>query len=413
MKNNSPFSALQFRNFRLLWIGLLISAIGSQMQIVAIHWHIYELTHSPISLGIIGLARFLPLMIFSPISGSIADMHNRKRIMFISQSLMAFFSFLLAFFTYTHITTPFIIYVILIALASTACFDMPARQSLTPHLVPKKHLMNAVGLNTLLWQTSIVLGPSISGFVIAATGIWSVYFINAISFIAVIISLLLMSPIHHKTHEASSPFNLSFMKEGLLFVKNSPMIFSTMILDFFATLFASSNTLMPIFAKDIFQVGPKGLGFLYAAPAMGGILAGLLMTTFGKHIKKQGKILIYGIILYGGGTILFGLSKSFMLSLLFLGIAGAGDMISTILRNTIRQLITPDRLRGRMVAINMLFHSGGPQLGEVEAGIVASLVGAPLSVVFGGIGTLASVFAITKFTPQLKTYESDQKSISR
>lgn len=407
MKSHSPFIALQHRDFRLLWIGLFISAIGSQMQIVAINWHVYGLTHSPISLGIIGLVRFLPLLLLSPISGSVADIFNRKKIMFISQLSMAILSGILAFTTLIGKTSPLLIYVLLAGLSMASCFDIPARQSLVPSLVPKKHFMNAVGLNSLMWQSSIVIGPSITGFIIAAFGIWPVYMINALSFISVIIAIFFMSPIQHV--RLNKPiFNFAFYKEGLRFVRKTPMIYSTMILDFFATFFASANVLLPVFAKDILQVGPKGFGLLYAAPSIGAIISGLIISSFGKHLRRQGKILLAGVFLYGFSTILFGLSRSFYLSLFFLGLAGAGDMVGTIIRNTIRQLSTPDHIRGRMVAVNMIFYNGGPQLGEVEAGLLASIVGTPFSVIIGGVGTLIATTAVALLVPQVKQYNGDE-----
>lgn len=407
MKSHSPFISLQHRDFRLLWIGLFISAIGSQMQIVAINWHVYELTHSPLSLGIIGLARFLPLLLLSPISGSIADIFNRKKIMFFSQLSMIVFSGILTLVTFNNMASPLLIYLLLAGMSIASSFDIPARQSIVPRLVPKRHFMNAVSLNSLMWQSSIVVGPSIAGFMIAAFGIWPVYMINTLSFIAVIIAIINMSPLQY-IKPKNIVANLSFYKEGLRFVRKTPIIYSTMLLDFFASFFASANVLLPIFAKDILQVGPKGFGLLYAAPSLGAVISGVLISSFGKYLKHQGKMLLAGIFVYGTATILFGLSRSFYLSLIFLALAGAGDMISTIIRNTARQLATPDHLRGRMIGINMIFYTGGPQLGEVEAGLLASVIGTPLSVIIGGIGTLIAATVVTLFVPQVRKYNGHE-----
>lgn len=403
----SPFLALQHRDFRLLWLGLFISSVGSEMQVVAVNWHVYLLTKSAFSLGIIGLSRFLPLLLLAPFSGMIADVIDRKKLILIAQISMTLFSFILTFATFTHIVSPTMIYVLIGLISAALSFDMPARQSIVPSLVPKKHFINAVSLNVTMRQASMVLGPMLGGFVIAFAGVGSVYFINALSFIGVILAVLAMHPLKSLT-SIRPPFNLASLKEGFRFVKNSPMIYSTMLLDFFATFFASATVLLPVFAHDILKVGPTGLGFLYAAPSIGAIAAGLFVSTFGGKLRNQGKILLVSVFLYGISTIAFGISRSFVFSLVFLACGGVGDMISTVIRNTIRQLITPDHIRGRMIAVNMIFFMGGPQLGELEAGVVAGLFGTPLSVVVGGIGTILATIFVAWRTPQLKKYQGHE-----
>lgn len=406
----SPFTALQFRDFRLLWIGLLISRIGSEMQVVAVNWHTYLLTGSALSLGFIGLARFLPIFAFSLIGGIAADMLDRKILMLISQIFMTICSLILAFATYGNFISPLLIYLLIAANSLAGAFDTPARQSLVPLLVPKKYFTNAVGLNTVMWQAAVVIGPSIAGFLIAFLGIGSIYILNALSFIGVILALLAMGKPQQVISKGTS-FNALSILEGLQFVIKTPIIYSTMLLDFFATFFSSATVLLPIFAKDILMVGPTGLGFLYSAPAIGAITAGLIVTSLG-HFKNQGKILLGSIFLYGCATLLFGLSRSFMLSLFFLFFTGVGDVVSTIIRNTIRQLRTPDILRGRMVSINMIFFMGGPQLGEVEAGFLAGLAGAPFSVVIGGLGTIAATAILAILIPQLRKYQGHDVALS-
>ncbi len=402
----SPFAALQFRDFRLLWLGLLISRIGSEMQIVAVNWQIYLLTGSALSLGFIGLARFLPVIFFSLPGGIVADIIDRRKLMLFSQLIMIAVSVMFALTTFAHQINPIIIY-LLIALNSVAsAFDTPARQAIVPLLVPREQFMNAVSLNTILWQTAIVIGPSIAGFIIAFFDVGTVYVINTFTFLAVIIALIFMSPLKQTLVEVAS-FNLKSLLAGLSFVRKTPIIYSTMLLDFFATFFSSATVLLPIFAKDILLVGPKGLGILYAAPALGAVIAGFIVSTLG-HLKNQGKILLGAVILYGIATIFFGISRSFYLSLFFLFLTGVGDVVSTIIRNTIRQLTTPDYLRGRMVSVNMLFFMGGPQLGEAEAGIAAAAIGTPLSVVAGGIGTIVAASLLAWFIPKLRNYKGDE-----
>lgn len=401
-----PFSALRFRDYRLLWIGLLVSRIGSEMQVVAVSWQIYLLTRSALSLGFIGIARFLPIVFLSLAGGMAADLHNRRKIMIVSQLVMTSVSVTLAVVTFFNQANQWLIYLLLALNSAAASFDTPARQAIVPSLVPKKYFMNAVSLNTIMWQTATVLGPSLSGFIIAYLGVGSIYIVNVISFLVVICALILMSPVSQKVVKTHL-FDLASVREGLVFVIKTPIIYSTMLLDFFATFFSSATVLLPIFAKDILAVGPQGLGLLYAAPSIGGVLAGITVLTFG-HFKNQGKILVSAVIVYGIATAFFGISRSFYLSLLFLALTGAADVISTIIRNTIRQLNTPDHIRGRMVSINMIFFMGGPQLGEAEAGILAAAVGSPTSVVIGGLGAIISAIILATFILKLRRYQGNE-----
>lgn len=377
------------------------------MQFVAINWHVYILTHSAFALGLVGFLRFMPILIFSLIGGSVADAHNRKKILFLTQSSLATLSFILAFLTITGNISVTSIYVITVLFAVALSFDMPARQAFIPALVDRKHLANAMSLNSIMFQTASILGPAISGFLIAKTGMGTIYNLNALSFLTVIISLFFINT-SGVIQGIPTKISFSSIMEGLAFVKSRTMIWSTMLLDFFSTFFSSATALIPIFAKDILSVGPEGLGFLYAAPAIGAVLAGLLLAHF-HTLRKQGPILLSSVFLYGLGTILFGFSHTFLLSLVALSIVGVGDGISTIIRNTIRQLETPDYIRGRMTSINMIFFMGGPQLGDFEAGALASRIGAPISVVVGGVGTLIVVGLITLGIPTLARYDHHKK----
>lgn len=402
----SPFQVLKFRDYRLLWIGLLISRIGSEMQVVAVNWQIYLLTKSALSLGFIGFSRFLPIIFLSLIGGMTADLANRRKIMIAAQLVMTFVSIILAIATFTNHITPILIYVLLALNSAAVAFDTPSRQAILPSLVPKEYFVNAVSLNTIMWQTAVVLGPSLSGFIIAYLGVGSIYIINIFSFLAVLLALLAMKTVKHEVAKTAS-FTLAAIREGLTFVVRTPIIYSTMLLDFFATFFSSATVLLPIFAKDILAVGPTGLGLLYAAPSAGGVLAGLFVSARG-HFKNQGKILLIAVMFYGISTILFGISRSFYLSLFFLFISGASDVVSTVIRNTLRQLNTPDHLRGRMVSINMIFFMGGPQLGEAEAGILAAGVGTPISVIIGGIGTIVAAGILAILIPKLRRYQRSE-----
>lgn len=406
-QKESRFPALAYPDFRLLWIGLLISNIGSQMQIVAVNWHMYLLTNSALALGMIGLSRFIPITIFSLIAGSFADAHNRKKILLVTQATMIFFSLILFILTTASLINPLWIYLITIAQTATMAFDMPARQALIPGLVERKHLGNAISLNTIMFQASMIVGPALSGIVIAAFGVGSIYAFNAASFLAVLGALIAMKT----TGEIigiPTIVSISSIKEGLSFVRSQIIIWSSMFLDFFSTFFSSATALLPIFAKDILHVGPQGLGLLYAAPSIGAVAAALVLAHLGT-ITHQGKVLLAAVAFYGLATIIFGLSHIFWISFVSLLIVGAGDSISMIIRNTIRQMITPDYIRGRMTGVNMIFVMGGPQLGEFEAGLIAALIGAPLSVVTGGIGTLFVVTIIAYAIPILRNYKTHEK----
>ena len=405
----SAFSSLRHRDFRLLWSGQVVSVIGSQMQSAAINWHIYLLTGSPLALGIVGACRAIPIILCSLAGGVVADVVDRRRLMMVTQCVMLLCSATLAVITFSGLTKIWPI-LLLTAIASAAwAFDTPARQSLLPMLVPRNDFQNAVSLSMLMFQTGMVTGPPLAGFVLASHGPAFVYALNAASFLAMLTGIALMrtsgKPEKDDADSAEAPrISWQALVEGLQFVWRTPIIVQTMTLDFVATFFASANQLLPIYAKDILDVGARGYGFLAAAPAAGAIIAGLVMARMGAF-KKQGMTVIVSVALYGAATIAFGVSKVFWISLLMLAATGAADTVSTILRQTIRQLVTPNYLRGRMTSVNMIFFMGGPQLGEVEAGTVAALIGAPLSVVTGGVAcVLAALFTFVK-AKSLRQYE--------
>lgn len=399
------YPALAYRDFRLQWAGQFVSNAGTQMQLVSINWHIYILTHSAYSLGIIGITRFVPIALLALFAGLATDRFNRKKVLIATESMLTLMAFILALATLTHTVTPFIIYAVSFVSAALTAFELPARQSLIPNLVEKEHIHNAVNLSNIAYNLSSILGPAISGLLIASLGIASAYIFNAISYLVMITTLLYIS---HTGAIAGARAEVSLLslKEGVRFVFSKTMIWSTMLLDFFVTFFGEANVLMPIFANDVLKVGARGLGFLYAAPFAGAMLGGFIIANAGK-IRQQGKVLIISVTGYAAATIAFGISHVFALSLFALAVMGLGDGVSSILRSTIRQMITPDYIRGRMSGINMLFFMGGPQLGEFEAGFVAGLIGAPLSVVAGGVGTLLVIGIMAITLPVMRNYQAD------
>ena len=390
----------------MLWLGQIVSVTGSQMQSVAINWHVYLLTKSALSLGLVGLFKGLPIILCSLLGGVVADVADRRRLMILTQSVMLISSALLTLVTIGGIRSVWPIYILTGIASGATAFDIPARQALMPTLVPPSDFPNAVSLSLIVFNVAMIAGPSMAGFLLASTGPEVVYGINAVSFLAVILALMLMKTSGRVFPEAEQATRVGFtaLKEGLKFVWNAPVIVQTMTLDFAATFFASATALLPIFAQEILAVGARGLGLLAAAPAVGSVVTGLVMARLG-HFRSQGKLVIASVALFGLATIAFGISRIFWLSLLMLALTGASDTVSTILRQTIRQLSTPNHLRGRMTSINMVFFMGGPQLGELEAGLVASLVGAPVSVVIGGIGSLVSAFVAAGKAKTLVHYD--------
>ena len=390
----------------MLWLGQIVSVTGSQMQSVAINWHVYLLTKSALSLGLVGLFKGLPIILCSLLGGVVADVADRRRLMILTQSVMLISSALLTLVTIGGIRSVWPIYILTGIASGATAFDIPARQALMPTLVPPSDFPNAVSLSLIVFNVAMIAGPSMAGFLLASTGPEVVYGINAVSFLAVILALMLMKTSGRVFPEAEQATRVGFtaLKEGLKFVWNAPVIVQTMTLDFAATFFASATALLPIFAQEILAVGARGLGLLAAAPAVGSVVTGLVMARLG-HFRSQGKLVIASVAIFGLATIAFGISRIFWLSLLMLALTGASDTVSTILRQTIRQLSTPNHLRGRMTSINMVFFMGGPQLGELEAGLVASLVGAPVSVVIGGIGSLVSAFVAAGKAKTLVHYD--------
>lgn len=399
--------SLKNRRFFYLWIGLLLSIAGTQMQIWALFWHIRTLTDQPIALGGVGLARILPIIIFSLVGGVIADSFNRRKILFITQTVAALLALALGLLTQFGQINIWLIYALTALQAITIAFDGPARQALVPNLVPARDLPNAFSMTSIAWQTGAIIGPALTGFVIAFGGQGAVYYINAISYLAVLVALILIGPVAQKKTDRIAGVSWNSIKEGIHFIVNKQIILSTMLLDFVATFFASANTLMPIVARDVLHVGVVQYGWLSAAQSVGAVIAALVVSQL-PEIRRQGQLFLGSVVVFGAATVVFGVSTSLVLAWFALAITGAADSVSTIIRNTIRQLQTPDHIRGRMTSVNQIFFQGGPQLGEVEAGVVAQLFGAPLAIISGGIGCIVGMSLIIRKWPLLLTYNGDE-----
>jgi MFS family permease len=386
---------------------------GSMMQSAAILWHVSLLAppqHRGIALGLVGLVRIVPILVFSIIGGVVADARDRRKLMLVTQIGMAIAAAILAAVTFAGGRSLWPIYVLAAMGSAFGAFDSPARQSLIPTLVPREHLPNAISLNTIMFQTASVLGPAAGGLVIAGPGLAWAYALNALSFLLVVAALLAMREVPRRSSDQRSDISLDAALAGIRFVFGTPLIRSTMLLDFFATLFASATALLPIFAQDILHVGAQGYGVLSAAPSIGALLASALLVRWVGRIHRQGWTMLLAVFGFGLATVAFGLSRNFWLTFLCLGLTGATDTVSMVIRNLIRQLTTPDAMRGRMTSVNMIFFMGGPQLGEMEAGLVANLWGAPFSVISGGIGCLIATAWIAWRDREVRHYTAPREA---
>jgi MFS family permease len=390
---------------------MLFSILGSRMQTAAVLWHVYELSDKPIALGGVGLVTILPILLLSLPAGAVADIRDRRKLMFITQSTLALLAALLGAITARSQATVPIIYIIIALSSAIWAFDTPARQSLIPNLVPPSALTNAFSMNGIAIESGAILGPGLGGIIIARFGIEYAYYCNAISFGTVLLALALMGPIPQRKISKSLRQLLTKdlrveVGEGLRFVLDHPIIFPSMLLDFFATFFSTASALLPIFARDILGLGVVGYGWLAAAPSVGAALVALGMA-FVTTIRRQGPLLLVAVLGFGFATVLFGISRVFWLTFLALSLTGSTDMFSMILRNTMRQIQTPDSLRGRMTSVNQMFFMGGPQLGELEAGLIAQWLGPVVAVVSGGIGCLVAVGWVASRFPGLARYDGE------
>ena len=401
--------ALKHRAFALLWFGLMISIVGSQMQQWALFWHISQLSKDPIAVSIVGGVRFVAVLAFSLLGGLVADRYNRKTILFLTQTTSMAVALVLGFLTLSGDIRLWHIYLLTGVQAAAMAFDLPARQSLVPNLVPRADLPSAFSLQSIAFSTGSIVGPALSGVVIGYVGQEYVYLINAATFLGVIVALALLGPVPQSRTLVERGLRAAWtdIRQGVTFIRNQPLILSTMILDFIATFFSSANTLLPFFAQNILHIGEVAYGWLAAAQSIGAVLVGIIASQF-RNIRYQGMLLLGSVVVFGVATILFGVSRLYLIIFLALALMGAADSVSTIIRNTIRQLNTPDSLRGRMTSINQIFFMGGPQLGEIEAGAVAQFFGVPFAIITGGIGTILGVWVIVAIWPALPRYSGEE-----
>lgn len=404
-ESTGKLAALTHRDFRIFWIGLLISNIGTWMQMTATNWLLYELTNSPVQLGLNGVFRAVPAITLGFISGTFADRYDRKRLLVGTQLVLGLLALSLAMLDHSGRIEAWHIYAFTFFSASIGSFDGPARQAFFPALIPRSALPSAVALNSLLWKGSALVGPMLGGIAISLMGTAGAFYANAASFLSVVIALRL---IH--TSSPAPERHRQFMdevKQGWTHVIAKPVILGVMIMEGVSSLFGLNHAMLTIFASDIFNVGASGFGLLQSSRGLGAVLGSSLFIGVGLR-PAQGKILITSAILYGTGFALFGLSPSFLFALFLLAFVGAADTIWSAARGTILQIITPERFRGRVMGVFQLSNRGLHPLGQTQTGLMVPLIGARETVALGGILVTLVTLLTAWRNPEIPRFRWDE-----
>ena len=439
---HDPYAAFRFGGFRLFTIGNLLSIVGRQMLAVAVEWEIYARTHSATALGLVGLVIAVPVVALSLPAGHLADRFSRKRMILISQIFSAVTSAALALVSWKHLVIPPwrglrgcnhalaaiatiferhhpafhfddpsvpLIYALLFIYGAARTFGWAARSSFFPTLVSRDAFANAVTWNNSMFQVGSVVGPAISGLLVAHIGFPLVYVLDAICAFAF---FLLVLPIRRETRSANRAERNPWRSliAGLRFVFSKNIILATITLDLFAVLLGGATALLPIFADQILHCGPVGLGWMRAAPAVGAFVMALVVAYL-PPMNQAGKTLLWCVTGFGISIIIFGLSQSLWLSLAMLFLAGASDSVSVIIRGSIVQLVTPDEMRGRVSSVNNIFIGTSNEFGALESGLTAALFGPVVSVVGGGIGTILAVIAAALKWPEIRKIGALDKNL--
>ena len=401
----TPWQVLKQRDFGLFWASLLFSAVGSQISTVAIAWQVYEITNSPFQLGLAGLFRALPIMLLSIPGGVLADRMDRRHLLIITQSLAALLALALALLSYFAAVEVWQIYLVTFFSGAVGIFDAPARTALIPALVRPEQLATAYALNITWRQIATLSGPFIGGVIIATVGLSASYFIDALSFLSVIVCLGLMraTPAAASGEKKESP--LESVRSGFNFIRDNSAILGLMGMDTCVQFFGAYRSMMPVFARDILAVGPAGLGALLGVPAFGALAGSAIVMALGNP-KKKGQLIIFVTLVYTAGLISFALSRSLILSLAIGFLLGLVDAIGETLRDTMIQLITPDRMRGRVKSFDQVFMSAGTYLGHAQIGTAATFLGVPGALVMGGCLGSAGVLLVAHFSPGLREIDA-------
>ena len=399
---HDPYAAFRVPAYRRYVTGSFVASLGTRIQVVAIGWEMYQRTGEALALGLVGLVQAVPMMLFALPAGYIADRFDRRNVVVFSLTGMTLTSLGLAALSYIQ-GPSLIMYALLFADATFVIIGRPARLALVPQIVPRSVFPNAVTWNMSLMQITWVTGPAIGGFVLA----WSVpaaYLICATGSLVFMVRMLQLN-FSGADEQKSESASLHTLLAGIRFLRQERALLSIISLDLFAVLFGGAVYLLPIFAEDILQVGAKGFGWLNTAPALGSLCMALLLAHL-PPMQRAGRNLLLAVAGFGVATIIFGFSKSFWLSIVMLFLTGALDNISMVVRHTLLQLMTPDRMRGRVSAVNSVFISGSNELGGLESGLVAHWFGPVFSVVSGGIGTILVVITMGIVSPSIRSLGS-------
>lgn len=399
-QRHDPYAALRVPNYRRFASGFLLSSAGLQMMGMALGWDIYERTGDPLALGVIGLARALPVVTLALPAGHLIDRLDRKKVLVATQLAMGVFAALVAFASYSSSTPLWALYALIACMGGARAFNGPSRATLLPLLVDAEHFQNAVTWNSGLFHFSAAVGPIVAGLLIAAFhAAWPVYACTAAGCLIFALSAALLKPAAAPA-STMAPASRSILA-GAWHVWREKTLLSTLTLDLFAVLLGGATGLLPVYARDILHVGPTGLGWLRAATPIGAVLMAFILAHR-PPFKRAGRTLLLSVGGFGLATIVFGLSTSFWLSLATLFVAGALDNISVVVRHVLVQVRTPNELRGRVSAVNSVFIECSNELGAFESGAVARAFGPVASVVSGGIGTLLVVAGVALTWPQLR-----------
>ncbi|GAC1646712.1 MAG: MFS transporter [Ktedonobacteraceae bacterium] len=400
---HDPYSALRFRDFRLVFCGVFLSSIGERMLEVALGWELYERTRSALVLGGVGLVLVIPVILFSLLAGHIIDRFDRKRIVLIAQLLLAVSSVGLTLLSYEH-GSILLIYAILLLMGTANAFAQPAQSALYSQIIPDSAFENAATWNSSSWQLASVIGPGLGGLAIilfhSATPVYIITAITALLFV-ILIAFVRVQKSPARLLQARQEGTWRSIANGLSFLGKTRVLLAAITLDLFAVLLGGATTLLPIFARDILHVGPVGLGWLRAAPSIGAVCIALILAHR-PPFKHAGRTLLFAVAGFGLATIVFGLSRSFWLSLCMLCALGALDNISVVIRSTLVLTRTPNEMRGRVSAVNSLFVGASNELGGFESGLTAQLFGPLISVVGGGVGTILIVLCVALLWPEMR-----------
>jgi MFS family permease len=388
--------------YRRYWLGETATVLAYQMLAIAIGWQVYDLTNSALSLGLIGLAQFLPQFLLALVAGHVADRYDRRRVVLLCQTLKFGIALALAVGSYTGKLTGELMYLASFLIGIASAFQSPSLRSMLPTLVPRTLLPRCLAWSGAVRKVAVVTGPALGGAMyLAGPGI--VYLVSALAFI---VAGTLLSKVEVPFVERSrQPVTLETLFGGIAHIRSSPVLLGAMSLDLFAVLLGGATALLPVYARDILHTGPAGLGLLRAAPAVGALLASVYLVK-APLTTRVGRVMYGCVAVFGICMVIFGLSDSFALSLVILIISGAADMVSVVIRSSLVQLDTPDEKRGRVTAVSSLFNSTANQLGQFESGVVAAWLGAVPSVVLGGVGTVVIVGLWMRWFPALLQRES-------